>query len=139
VRFQAAAQSEVLDVMPVPDKWLGRFSGEVLIDQKARRIETCESLPEAVARKAMDLLSKSHEVDEQQTRVILQLLHVERLPLYEVRYTYAGVERRLWICGNEQGIHAPNAPRNRQRVFWVITAIVLAIAGLVGLAMFLLR
>jgi hypothetical protein len=139
VRFQTAAQGEILDLTPVPDKWLGRFSGEVLFDQRARRIETCESLPEAVARKALELLGKSHEVDEQQTRVILQLMHVERLPLHEVRYTYAGAERRLWICGNEQGIYAPNAPRNRRRVFLVATAIVLATGALVGLAMFLLR
>jgi hypothetical protein len=139
VRFQTAAQGEVVDVTPVPDKWLGGFSGAVLIDQKARRIESCESLPEPAARKALELLDKSHEVDEQQTRIILQLLHVERLPLYEVRYTYAGVERHLWICGNERDIYAPNAPRNRQRVFWVAAAIALAVAGLIALALFLLR
>jgi hypothetical protein len=139
VRFQTAVQGEVLDVTPVPDNWLGRRSGEVLVDQKARRIENCESLPEAAARKTRELLEKSHQVDEQDTRIILQVVHVERLPLYEVRYKYAGVERQLWICGNEQDIHAPNAPRNRQRMFWVIAGIVLAIAALIGLVVFLLR
>jgi hypothetical protein len=139
VRFQTAAQAEVLDVTPVPDNWLGRLSGEVLIDQKAHRIEACESLPEAAAGKALELLNKSHEVDERQTHIIMQALHVERLPLYEVAYKYAGVERQLWVCGNEQDIYAPNAPRNRQRLFWVIAGTVLAIAALVGLVIFLLR
>ncbi len=139
VRFQSAAQGEVLDVTPVPDNWLGRLSGEVLVDLKSRRIESCDSLPESAARKASDLLRKSHEVDEQETRTILQLLHVERLPLYEVKYTYAGVERQLWICGKEQGIHAPNAPRNRKRMFWLISGIVLAVIGLIVLVYFLLR
>jgi hypothetical protein len=64
---------------------------------------------------------------------------VERLPLYEVQYKYAGVDRKLWICGNEQGIYAPRAPRNRQRLFWVIAGTALAVAALIGLGVFLLR
>jgi hypothetical protein len=133
VRFQAAAQGEFVDVTPVPDYWLGRFSGELLVDAKARRIDSCESVPELITQKVKELLGKSHEVDERHTRIILQLLQVERLPLYEVRYKYAGVERQLWICGKEQGVHAPSAPRNRKRVFWVIAACVLVVAALVGL------
>jgi hypothetical protein len=139
VRFQSAAQGEVLDVTPVPDNWLGRLSGEVLLDQRARLIETCDSLPEAAARKALELLGKSHEADERQTRIILQFLHVERLPLYEVQYKYAGGERKLWICGNEQAIYAPGAPRNRQRLVCVVAGAVLALAALIGLVVFLLR
>jgi hypothetical protein len=139
VRFQAATQGEVIDVTPVPDNWLGQLGGEVLVDQRARRIESCESLPEIVAPKFQDLLTKSHDVDDRQTRIILQILHVERLPLYEVRYKYAGVERQLWICGNERQIYAPNAPRNRQRVFWLTAGIIAAIAAVVGLAIVLFR
>jgi hypothetical protein len=139
VHFQTAAQAEVLDVTPVPDKWLGRFTGEVLVDQQAPRIECPDSLPEAAFAKTKDLLSKSQEVDERQTRIIQQRLHVERLPLYEVKYKYAGVERQLWICGNEHDLYAPNAPRNRQRVFWVSAGIVSAIAAVIGLVIFLVR
>jgi hypothetical protein len=137
VRFQTATQGEVLDVTPVPDKWLGRLSGEVLVDEQAARIDRCASVPEAVARKAGDLLTESHAVDERQTRIILQLLHVERLPLSEVRYKYAGVERQLWICGQEQDIYAPDAPWNRQRLGWLIAGAVCAVAALVGLGLLL--
>jgi hypothetical protein len=139
VRFQAATQGEVLDVTPVPDKWLGSLAGEVLVDQRAERIEQIDALPETVAEKTRDLLSKSHEVDERHTRIILQLLHEERLPLYEVRYKYAGVDRQLWICGNQKDVHAPKAPWNRQRMFWVVAGIVLAVAALIGLGVFLFR
>jgi hypothetical protein len=73
-----------------------------------------------VAKKADDLLAKSHAVDEARARILLQLLHVERIPLYEVSYTYAGADRTLWICGREQALHAPGAPWHRRRLFAVI-------------------
>lgn len=138
VRFQSTAQAEILDVTPVPDAWLGKLTGEVLTDEKATRIDSCDGLPESPARTARELLAKSHDVDEQTTRIVLQALHVERLPLHEVRYKYAGVERRVWICGNERGIHAPNAPYNRGRWFTMIGGVVLGVSLAIGAAVWLL-
>ena len=40
--------------------------------------------------------------------------------MQEVNYTYAGVERKLWLCGNENEVYAPNAPWNRLRLMWTI-------------------
>jgi hypothetical protein len=137
VRFLTATQGEVLDVTPVPDPWLGRLSGEVLVDEKAPRLEGCPEVPDAVAQKANELLAASHDFDPKQSRLLLQLLHVERLPLHEVKYKYAGVERQLWICGAEQAVHAPGAPWNRQRLFGVIAGAVAAVALAVALLVFL--
>jgi hypothetical protein len=138
VRFQAASHGEVIDVTPVPDQWLGNLSGEVLVDQKARRIDDCPSVPDEVVRKANALLEKSHDTDESQIRVILQALHVERIPLQEVCYTYAGVERRLWICGTEQELYAPKAPWQRGRLAALVLGAVLVVLAVVAVFTWLL-
>ena len=46
---------------------------------------------------------------------LLQALRVERIPLLEIDYKYAGVERKLWICGQQQEVYAPKSPWRRQR------------------------
>lgn len=132
VRFQAATQGEILDVTPVPDKWLGTLSGESVIDRKDPRIDTALSITPEVDAKVHDLLAESHAIDTGQARILLQALHVERIPLVEVDYKYAGVERKLWICGQQQEIYAPKAPWRRQRVFMVALAGVLAVAAVAG-------
>lgn len=138
VRFLTAKQGEVLDVTPVPDDWLGRLAGDVLVDREEPRIDRCDAGPESVARKAEELLQRSHALDEGHERILLQKLHIERIPLHEVRYGYAGVDRRLWICGAEQAIHAPGAPWNRQRLTAVLAGAVLLAVALVGLIVFLI-
>jgi hypothetical protein len=138
VRFQAATQGEVLDVTPVPDPWLGTLSGQKLVEQRARRIEQFDPVTPEVDQKARDLLAKSQAVEEDRTRILLQVLEIQRIPLHEVRYKYAGVERRLWICGSEQALYAPKAPWHRQRLFLLIAGVVAAVALLAGLLVFLL-
>lgn len=137
VRFLNAKQGEVIDVTPVPDKWLGSLSGEVLLDEKSQRIEACGDLPESVAVKARELLTRSHAVDARQDKILMQLLHVERIPLQEMHYKYAGVERLLWICGAEQAVYAPNAPWNRGRLFALIGGAAVAVAAVVGFVVWL--
>ena len=66
--------------------------------------------------------------------MLLQELHVKQIPQLEVQYMYAGVDRRLWICGQEERVHAPGAPWHRGR-YWLlvgcaVAAAVVAIAGL---------
>lgn len=133
VRFQNAKQGEVLDVTPVPDNWLGSLSGESLFDRKAPRIDESELDPisEPFTIKARDLLRQSHDIDEKHERILVQMLHIDRIALQEVKYTYAGVDRTLWICGKEKGVYAPNAPWNRSRLFFLITGSVLAAAGII--------
>jgi hypothetical protein len=138
VRFQTATQGEVLDVTPVPDPWLGHLTGQMLVEQRARLIEQFDPVTPEVDQKGRDLLAKSHAVEEDRTRILLQMLEIQRIPLYEVRYKYAGVERQLWICGSEQELYAPKAPWHRQRLLLLIAGIVAAVALLVGLIVFLL-
>jgi hypothetical protein len=137
VRFQAATQGEVLDVTPVPDPWLGKLSGQVLVEQQAPRIEQFDPVTPEVDQKARDLLSKSQAVDEDRVRILLQALRIQRIALHEVTYKYAGVERRLWICGDEQALYAPKAPWNRSRLLLLVTGLVVGVAALVGLVAFI--
>lgn len=139
VRFQAATQGEILDVTPVPDKWLGTLAGDAVIDLKEPRIDSAAPVTPEVDAKVKDLLAQSHAINTGEARILLQALRVERIPLVEVDYKYAGVERKLWICGQQQEVYAPKSPWRRQRVAMVVLAGVLVVAAIaVGLAGFLL-
>jgi hypothetical protein len=137
VRFHNTTHREVLDVTPVPDNWLGTLSGQVLFDRTDERIDECDSVPETVARKAKELLDRSHAVEQGHERILQQYLHVERIPLQEVRYKYAGVERQLWICGSRDDVYAPKAPWNRGRLFSLLAGVALAVAATIVLIVYL--
>jgi hypothetical protein len=126
VRFQTATQGELLDVTPVPDGWFGRISGTVAVDLQAERIDQFEPVTPEVDKKAKELLARSHEIKESNARLLQQELRIERVPLFEVPYRYAGDQRRLWICGNEQEIYAPEAPWHRRRLMLLIGACIVA-------------
>lgn len=130
VRFQVAAQGELVDVTPVPDPWLAKRAGEVLVDSRQPQIDDVANLPEAARTKAKQLLDRSHDVDTREFRILLQHLRVERIPIHEVGYTYAGEEKKLWICGTDRAVHAPAAPWNRARMYALFAAIAIPVAGL---------
>jgi hypothetical protein len=68
----------------------------------------------------------------------LQHLQIDRIPLHEVRYTYAGVDRCLWVCGKENEIYAPNAPWNRSRLWGMILLSTLAVLAVIGVLIYFL-
>jgi hypothetical protein len=130
VRFQAATQGEILDVTPVPDKWLGTLNGDAVIDLKDPQINSPQPITPEVDAKVKELLAQSHAIDTGEARILLQTLRVERIPLVEVDYKYAGVERKLWICGQQQEVYAPKSPWRRQRVLMVTLGGVLFVAAI---------
>jgi hypothetical protein len=139
VRFQVASQGELVDVTPVPDKWLTKRTGEVLIDIRETRVILGESIPEGARSKVKELIDRSHDVDAATYRIILQQMRVERIPIYEVRYKYAGEEKALWICGEDHAIHAPRAPWNRNRMYGLFAVVMTLLAVLVLLLVVWLR
>jgi hypothetical protein len=138
-RFHVVKQVKVLDDTPVADKVLGGLSGDTMIDVRRREIDRADTVAPDVDACVNTLLSESHAVDARQQRVLLQELHVKRIPQLEVEYMYAGIDRRLWICGHEQRVHAPGAPWHRGR-YWLLVgcAVVAAAAAIAGLAYMLL-
>jgi hypothetical protein len=134
VRFRIRSQYEVLDTTEVPDEKFEKLRGEAIFTRHAPRIEGVAGLPLTVAECGQKLLRESQSVDDRRSRVLFQDLGVERVPVHEVCYMYAGVDRRLWIYGDGH-IHAPNAPWRRDRLVWVVAAVVgglaLAIAAIV--------
>ncbi|MBI2824370.1 MAG: hypothetical protein HYX69_06750 [Planctomycetia bacterium] len=128
VHFKPVVLDELLDVTPVPDRWFRQLSGDTLVNEKSSRVDRFDPVAPDVDRKAGELLTRSHGVDGAQSRIILQTLKVDRVPLNELDYKYAGVERKLWICGQENQIYAPKAPWNRS-LFTVLTGVGLLAAG----------
>jgi hypothetical protein len=131
VRFLSANKLNVVDDTPVPDDLVGKLSGEVVADEKSPRIDALPSLAPEIDAKGKAMLQLSHELDEDRAHILLQHLHVERVPIHEIRYLYAGVDRQLWICGNEHHVYAPGAPWHRGRLAILVAtmAAVLLAAG----------
>jgi hypothetical protein len=126
-------QKEVLDATDLPDDLIGKLQGELIFSERADRLNDCPGMPSKVQESAQKLLRQSQAVDERQSRVLFQQLAIDRVPVHEVHYTYAGVPRRLWIYGDAQ-IHAPGAPWRRGRLFGILAAII----GIIALAVLLL-
>jgi hypothetical protein len=122
VRFRSATQNKVLDATELPDELIHKMKGESIVAERAARIEGCAGTPRHVEDSCRALLRESHAVDERQCRLLFQDLNVERVPVHEVDYRYAGVSRRLWIYGNQQ-VHAPGAPWRRGRLLSLVAAI----------------
>jgi hypothetical protein len=140
VRFKATLSDKLLDVTPVPDHWFRKLTGEVVVNVKSNQVDRFDPVSADVDRKASELLARSHDVHPDQARVILQSLRIDRIPLNEMDYKYAGVDRKLWICGQEHQIYAPQAPWNRTLFTFLTGAAVLAAVGLiVGVVYLLMR
>ena len=106
----------MVDETPVPDNLIGKLHGEVMLDEKSAYIESLPPLAPEIDAKIEAMLQVSHEKDENHARILLQSIHVEQVPVHEVRYSYAGVDRKLWICGQENLVYAPGTPWNRGRL-----------------------
>jgi hypothetical protein len=126
VRFRNKSQYEVLDTTEVPDENFERLQGEAIFTRHAPRIEAVPDLPPTVEQSGQKLLRQSQAVDAREARVLFQDMAIERVPVHEVQYMYAGVDRRLWIYGDGQ-VHAPGAPWRRDRMFAIAAASVLVI------------
>jgi hypothetical protein len=134
VRFQSLVKGEVLDWTPVPDNLIGKLTGDVLIDEKTPHIESAPPVSPEVDSHVAALLQASHDLDEDHARILLQHLHVERIPVFQIDYTYAGRDRQCWICGGERFVYAPHAPWPRGRLAACITGAAMAVVA-AGLAL----
>jgi hypothetical protein len=137
VRFRNQCLYEVLDTTEVPDENFEKLTGESIFARHAPRVETAAGLPPTVQLSSQKLLSESQAVDERQAHLLFQDMVIERVPVHEVQYMYAGVDRRLWIYGDGH-IHAPGAPWRRGRLVAIIAAAGAALIAIVA-AVLLLR
>jgi hypothetical protein len=122
VRFRNKSQYEVIDTTEVPDENFERLQGEAIFTRHAPRIETVPDLPPSVEQSGQKLLRASQAVDAREARVLFQDMAIERVPVHEVQYMYAGVDRRLWIYGGGH-VHAPGAPWRRDRMLAIVAAV----------------
>jgi hypothetical protein len=137
VRFRDATQNELLDPTDVPDELLRDAQGDAIFSKRDARIEASPGMPAHVESTSRTILQKSHTFNQRDTRLLFQDLAVQRIPVHEVAYTYAGVERRLWVYADGQ-VHAPHAPWRRDRM-WAIAGGVAAVVILGIVVALLLR
>ena len=137
-RYYLVESRQVLDDTPVADNKLGGLSGEQVFELKQPLVGSHRPVSEKVDQCIAAELKKSHAIDTRQQRVLMQSLGVTRIPQVEVQYTYAGVERRLWICGQEERVFARGAPWQRERYWLLVGGIVAAAAAVLGVLAFVL-
>jgi hypothetical protein len=139
VRFHHKVMKGVLDATGVPDHLIGQVRGDVVVDERRDIIDRCPAVAPEVDHQANTLLQKAREVNQAETIVLQQHLHIERVPINEVVYRYPDEKspaQRLWIYGAEQTIHAPGAPTEWGRVLLVLGGVLLGLAA--GIAALLL-
>jgi hypothetical protein len=136
VRFRDATESELLDPTDLPDELLHKLNGDVIFSKRAERIDASPGVPAHVESASRTILQKSHTFDQRATRLLFQDLAVERIAVHEVVYTYAGVERRLWMYADGQ-VHAPDAPWRRDRLFYILGGVAGAVIIAILLALLL--
>jgi hypothetical protein len=137
VHFREATHGDLLDSTDLPDDLLLKQKGDSVFSKRAARIDDSPGMPAHVESASRAILEKSHTFDQRDTRLLFQDLAVERIAVHEVVYTYAGVERRLWIYADGQ-VHAPDAPWRRDRL-WTILAVLAGGILLIFLLLFLFR
>jgi len=133
VQFTNRNQAALLEFTPVPDRWFHRLSGQLLLNEQATRIEPFPIDLAPVDSKTRELLGIAHRLDPRERQILREHLSIERIPVYEVKYMYAGGDQQLWICGNEREIYAPKSPWNRERFALLVAGCVIAMTAVIGL------
>jgi hypothetical protein len=134
VHFRVQGQTEVLHATKIPDALLHQASGEVLVDDRAAPTVACPFVDAQVDGRVADVLQRSQAVAPDKTRLLFQHLHVEYVPVQEVRYRYRNSPLKgLWIYGKEQRIYAPGVPRPWAKLAAVGLVLLLVIVGVIAL------
>jgi hypothetical protein len=132
VEFKPKTLTAVHGAAGVPEELVRQAHGRTLINERAKRIETCGSVTPVVDKEIQNQLNESHNISPRESRLLFQELVVEQVPIQEVVYRYRGsAAKRLWIYGNEQHIHAPKVPRPWLKILGVFGGIAAAVAGIV--------
>jgi hypothetical protein len=139
VRFRVQERVEALNATAVPVEQLRASSGRVRVVEDGKRIETFSSVAPEVDRQANALLHASHAVAGPDTRLLFERLRIEEVNVHGIRYRYgAGPSRQLWIYGDEEKVHAPDAPWAWGRALAIIgVAVAVVAAGVAVLVYFL--
>lgn len=139
IHFRHVHHKEIFDATEIPDSLIGAAKGEVVVDQRAAQLESAPPVAPEVDSRIAGLVGKAKAVDESATRVLFQQLHIERVPVHEVSYRYAGESKKLWVYGTDQLVHAPGAPWLWKRAFGIVAGVVAGIAAVIVIAVLLSR
>jgi hypothetical protein len=133
VHFRVDSQSEVIHETRIPDSLLSQVGGEVLVDDRGTPAVKAPRVESRVDNHAAKLLQQSQSAPESKTRLLFQLLHIEYVPVQEIRYRYRNSPVKcLWIYGIDQRIHAPGAPRPWGKLAAIVLGCALAVGAVIA-------
>jgi hypothetical protein len=134
VRFSVKDRSEVINTTQVPAEQMRAASGAVLIEERGPRIDTFAPVTPEVDRAAHALLSQSHGTDPGAARLLFQRLQIKQVSVHEVEYRFgSGTARQLWIYGDDEKVHAPDAPWAWWRLAVILGGIAAVVLGIIFL------
>jgi hypothetical protein len=137
VRFRVQERVEALNATGVPAEQLRASSGKVRVVEDGQRIETFPSVAPEVDQQANALLQASHAQVGPDRRLLFERLRIEEVSVHEVRYRYGGGPvRQLWIYGDEEKVHAPDAPWAWGKALAIVGVIVGIVAAVVACVVF---
>jgi hypothetical protein len=139
VHFRVENQTEAVHETRMPDALLKQTHGKVLCDERGTPTVPPPTLDGAVDGRVAQLLERAKAAGHSHSRLLFQHLHIEHVPIQEVRYRYRkSPPRCLWIYGDDQRIHAPGAPQPWGKLAAIILGGLLAVAAVIALLVGLL-
>jgi hypothetical protein len=138
VVFRVDRAEKAVGNMGLPEQLVLGARGEELMNWQSDRIDHPPSINPDADACLERLLRTSHREESADTRLLQQRAEVERVPVFEVTYSYlGGQKRRLWVYGPDHRVHAPDAPWRWGLLTAVIIGSVLLGAGLAVLVYWL--
>jgi hypothetical protein len=132
IAFRNETLTDVLDPTAMPDPLIGKAKGEVVIHERGPLLDRLPAVKPEVDQRVRALLEKSQKLNADESRLLFQELHVERVSIQEVVYRYRNSDlKRLWIYGEDQRIHAPGVPRPWGKWILIVVGIIAAVTGIV--------
>jgi hypothetical protein len=139
VHFRVETKNDVVHETRMPDELLKRAHGKVLCDERGTPTVQRPRVDGAADGRIAQLLEQSQPSAPGKSQLLFQQLHIEYVPIQEVRYRYRkSPVKYLWIYGDEQHIHAPGVPRPWGKLLAILLGCLLAVVAVIALLVRLL-
>jgi len=121
-----------LNATAVPDDLILKSTGWAICRESAVALKTVNGVPEVAAPRVRSILD---EASQDAAAIVRQQLDIDMVQVFHVAFTAPKlVSGRLWICGSERTVYAPEVRSANSRIGWVVAISVGLLLLLVALA-----